>query len=378
MWGAVSLVGRFSHDGTRRNWLSGQGSGAYLSEDGLEVRAEVSGRPVAEGNVVRVMPIFDHPGDADVSTGHIKFEGDIHIQGQVREGIQVTAGGALEVRGLVSNAKLTANLDSTLHSLLIGSEVRVGGRMSEIAALLPFVNEVSGYLEEFMKALWQLDNSAAVKESFAKGLPYGLLVKQLLESRFNGLLKLVPEIPRRLMPLSDIAGINTNVGFELVQILQGTGPLHIRSSAEVNGKYQRWRELEQEVAGYSTEPHHLTVKGIENSRVWVSGNLIITGFGSYNSKIEAGGDVIASRGVMRGGQISSAQGSVEFKELGSKSGVTTVISVGGKGQVKALVVHPGVILSIGGERRIIREFTRNLRARLDSEGQLQVLIGRVG
>ena len=103
----------------------------------------------------------------------------------MREGIQVTAGGALEVRGLVSNAKLTANLDSTLHSLLIGSEVRVGGRMSEIAALLPFVNEVSGYLEEFMKALWQLDNSAAVKESFAKG-HHGLLVKQLLKADSTG------------------------------------------------------------------------------------------------------------------------------------------------------------------------------------------------
>ena len=123
--------------------------------------------------------------------------------------------------------------------------------MSEIAPAA-LVNGF-GYLEG-LKALWQLDNSAAVKESFAKGLPYGLLVKQLLESRFNGLLKLVPEIPRRLMPLSDIAGINTNVGFELVQILQGTGPLHIRSSAEVNGKYQRWRELEQEVAGTARNP----------------------------------------------------------------------------------------------------------------------------
>ncbi len=350
------------------------GPGTVLSDDGNELRSEIAGRPVMVGKAVKVVPSFVHQGDADVTIGHIKFEGDVHISGQVCDSIQVAAGGGLEVRGLVSNAVLEANLDTHLHNLVIGSEVRVGGRVSETAALLPFVNEVSEQLVQLVRAMEQLEGAGVVQASRKKGLPYGLLIKQLLESRFGDLVKLLPHIPSRLAPLGDIAGIGVSVAYDLVEMLDGLSPLELESSAPVVDVLRRWSALEEELKGYGTDAHNLVVKGLENSKIWVSGSVEITGFGSYSTVIQAGESILCPQGVLRGGQALIGSGSIEFKEIGSKAGVATVVSTGKAGRITANLVHPGVILSIGGLRQVVREEGRNLTARIDSDGELNVQI----
>lgn len=348
------------------------GQGTILSEDGNELRAEVAGRPVVVGRLIKVLSLYVHEGNADVTFGHIRFEGDVQIRGQVCDNINIAAGGSLEVQGSVCNAVVEANLDTQLHDLVIGSQVKVGGKVAETVAVLPFVNEVSERLARLVKALQQLEASGAVQSSRKKGIPYGLLVKRLLETRFGDLMKLLPQVSEKLRPLEDLAGVDTDVGTALVEMLAGLSPLKLQSAEPVIKVAQDWRVLEEELTGYTTDPHNLLVKGLENSQIWVSGEVYITGFGSYNSVIQAGKNITCPQGVLRGGQALTREGVIEFKEIGSKAGVPTVASTGREGRIEARLVHPGVILSVGGIRQVIREPGRNLKASINIERELTI------
>lgn len=61
------------------------GFGAQLQADGTSVVATVAGRPAVEeyGNVrvVRVDPVLVHEGDVDMTSGNIRFKGNVKIIG---------------------------------------------------------------------------------------------------------------------------------------------------------------------------------------------------------------------------------------------------------------------------------------------------------
>lgn len=58
--------------------------------------------------------------NVDVSTGHVKFEGSIIIDGDVSEGMKVTATGDISIGGFVESAMLKSGGDITIGSGIIG------------------------------------------------------------------------------------------------------------------------------------------------------------------------------------------------------------------------------------------------------------------
>lgn len=63
--------------------------------------------------------------NVDVSTGHIDFEGSVIIDGDVGEGMRVTARGDITVGGFVESAFLEAGGDITINSGIIGKKQEV-------------------------------------------------------------------------------------------------------------------------------------------------------------------------------------------------------------------------------------------------------------
>ncbi len=66
-------------------------SGAFLSDDGLQLFAEISGYPKLEwsGNI-NVSHTFAVNGDVNYETGHVTYKGDIDIKGCLKSGFRVT------------------------------------------------------------------------------------------------------------------------------------------------------------------------------------------------------------------------------------------------------------------------------------------------
>ena len=80
----------------------------YLSEDGLRLHSMVNGHVSLVDNQVFVSNNYEVPSNVDASTGNIKYNGDITVQGNVNTGYRVEATGDIIVNGVVEGAYLIA------------------------------------------------------------------------------------------------------------------------------------------------------------------------------------------------------------------------------------------------------------------------------
>ncbi|NLY42488.1 MAG: DUF342 domain-containing protein [Clostridiaceae bacterium] len=92
-----------------------KGKNVLISEDGLQLIANVDGQVVIEDQKINVYPFYEVSGNVDNSTGDINFVGNVIIKGNVLTGFSVEAGGWIEVYGVVEGATLKAKGDIILH-----------------------------------------------------------------------------------------------------------------------------------------------------------------------------------------------------------------------------------------------------------------------
>ncbi|MCG8639653.1 MAG: FapA family protein [Desulfobacterales bacterium] len=97
------------------------GDGTELSEDGLTLKAAITGQPAIDGKgVIRVLESFTVNGDVDFKTGNINFNGNVIVKGAVKEGFTVECdsltaneinGGIIRIRGDLNVSNGVVNSD---------------------------------------------------------------------------------------------------------------------------------------------------------------------------------------------------------------------------------------------------------------------------
>ena len=105
------------------------GKNVKLSEDGMQLIAEINGQVVYAKDRVNVEPVYEVKGDVSVETGNIVFLGTVIVRGNVEDGFSVKAAGNIDVRGSVGKATLEAEGDIIIKQGLLGkdeAEVRAG------------------------------------------------------------------------------------------------------------------------------------------------------------------------------------------------------------------------------------------------------------
>ncbi|NMB46134.1 MAG: DUF342 domain-containing protein [Firmicutes bacterium] len=352
-----------------RNPVLSVGEGVELLDEGRRAIATREGRPILDGKTIKVIPTFLVPQDADASTGHIRFSGDVVVNGDVLDRVEVISGGVVEVSGLISHARVMGQQGVLVRKGVVGGQVRAGGVSAECKRILSVVRVLSLRLEELLKALQQLQRDPRMQEL---RLPDGQVVKQLLESRFN-------EIPKRIVELEDYAAASPELFKEFPQLvpvlrnkLMGLGPTSIASRWELQPLINSLQDLALYLEAMQAADADIEVKGLQNAVLEASGKVVIDGTGCYYSTIIAGKGVRAPRGLLRGGKVIVNEGNVEFKELGGPGGVTTEVTIVGSGIITAQTVYPNVSLSIQGENRVFRDVQRRVRAFVNEDGELVV------
>lgn len=81
---------------------------AALSDDGLELRSAIDGNVRFENNQFLVESMLVIDGNVDGTVGNIDYDGDVLIEGDVREGFRVKATGNVVVKGMVECAEIVA------------------------------------------------------------------------------------------------------------------------------------------------------------------------------------------------------------------------------------------------------------------------------
>ncbi|MGL5973036.1 MAG: FapA family protein, partial [Oscillospiraceae bacterium] len=87
------------------------GQNTYLSEDGLRLSASISGHIVYTSDRFIVKDVFVVKGNVDNSTGHINFDGDVIVNGDVLEGYYVKSNSNITVNGSVIGGCLYSRKD---------------------------------------------------------------------------------------------------------------------------------------------------------------------------------------------------------------------------------------------------------------------------
>lgn len=78
-------------------------TGIELSEDGAALIASLDGQLTVKDDKFVVEKLLQIDGDVDSSTGNIDFNGDVTVQGDVREGFLLKAKGNIIVKGMVED-----------------------------------------------------------------------------------------------------------------------------------------------------------------------------------------------------------------------------------------------------------------------------------
>ncbi|MGA2766269.1 MAG: FapA family protein [Spirochaetia bacterium] len=99
---------------------------------GDTVVAGADGRFVSGEESFWVSEVLEILGDVDYSTGHIDFPGDVIVQGQIKQGFKVKAGGSLTCARLIDASEIQCGGDLETGQGILGrmqGTVKVGGRV---------------------------------------------------------------------------------------------------------------------------------------------------------------------------------------------------------------------------------------------------------
>ncbi|MEJ9212650.1 FapA family protein [Bacillus smithii] len=347
------------------------GKGVVVVDD--KIVAMESGRPHIEqrGQLVKVeiLPKITHSGNVDLSSGNIRFVGDVDILGDVDVRMTVEAAGAIFVQKNVNMATLTAAGAIVVNGNVIGSKLSAGKHNRLIAELGQLLEEMHVQVKGMIEVITQLIHSPAFKSSDLQRGGMQPLIRILLEKKFKNL----PPLAKKYVDLvqKEEKDLEDDDWKEVAVSIRKTFlslTKEITSLEQIKQLAQKMKQL-SEFSKLPVEPDsYIIISNVLNSEIYCSGDIIVSGQGCLNTKIHAGGK-LEIRGIMRGGEVYGKLG-VEIHEAGAESGTTTIIAVPVGQTIKINKALEGTILKIGNVKHTLKENQDSIVARLDENNRM--------
>jgi len=347
------------------------GKGVTITPDGKEAFACISGRPVVRkaGNryYLDVDPVLQKKGDVDITSGNLRFKGDIIIYGSVCEGMTVQATGKVNVKGMVHQARIGTQGDITVEQNITGSNLNTGGNnkifqnfFKDLESLHTAINGIT----EMLPVLARHPRMQEVKT--------GQMVQILIDKKF-------PKVPGLISKIVKLSSQNSfilpqeavRLVSRLEQNLSGLNLLNLGSIEKLSALLSEIKKVRGIIDTMAADKAGVICNYAVNSNIEASGDVTVRGSGCINTSIRAGGNVNV-KGVFRGGEII-AGGDVIMNEAGSELEVKTHVKAGDGKKILIKKAYPGIQVQIGKSRINITKTHHNLKAVLDEEGRLMFI-----
>src|SRR5450830_1784681 len=127
-----TVLGRVlaAHPGHDEPFAAGLTGAQVANEDPNLLQASVSGQPVRVKCGVMVEPILK-VAEVNMATGNIHFDGSVHVEGEVVQGMTVQASGDISVGGMVDGGQLEAGGNIVVSGGVIAhARLRAGGSVA--------------------------------------------------------------------------------------------------------------------------------------------------------------------------------------------------------------------------------------------------------
>jgi len=346
------------------------GKGVEISPDGTRAFAKIGGRPTVRktGNryFLDVDPVLHVKGDVDISTGNVRFKGDVFIYGNVLEGMTVQASGKVRIKGMVYQARVAALEEVAVTGHVTGSVLVAGGSESFMEELRACLDQLESDLKGILAVMPELCRHPRAKEVKA-----GQLVQVLVDRKYPRFPGLIADMARLVSQNSFALPRESVEALEEVENgLGGLGLVKIESCETVAGFLEKIKGVRQAIGRMAQSKAHIAVGYATNSRLEATGDVRVEGKGCINAVIRAGGNVVV-KGVFRGGEVV-AKGDVILNEAGSELGVRTLIAAGNGRKIYIKKAFGGVTVQLGARKANITEECENVKAELDEDGYVVI------
>jgi len=321
------------------------GKGAVLL-DNNRIVAAISGRPILEKGVVSVNPVLTIPSDVSVETGNIRFDGDVVVKGDVKDGLRVIAGGNIIIYGNCYHATIKGGRNVEIYGRVIRCKVTAGGNIVQHLFVLPSIVRINRELKAIVEKATEM--YLRQKDGNVEAIIYRL-------ANENTTVKTLMKDIENIFPLMQEEEESKDISKLLYKIkdkLFGINAFRINSLDEVRSICAELIEYENVHKQRYISNMNITLRYCENSMIFVSGSVIITGRGSYQSNIVAKNRIIFKdpTSVVLGGMLVAGKG-IKAGIVGSSMGVSTYCKVvDANGKFDVVYCYPGTILNINNKR----------------------------
>jgi uncharacterized protein (DUF342 family) len=349
------------------------GKGVDFIEKGSKIVALSAGRPKFEyhGRVteISIIPKLLHTADVNVHSGHIRYKGDVEIQGNVDEGMLVDAIEDVLVHGNVNRANIQAGNRIFVNKNVINSHLTAGKRNPFIAELGQLLKKIHSQLESLSVAINQVYSAPGFKTSDIAKMGLSSLIRILLEKKFNTLPPVIKEYTQMIMKADQEQIINDEykeLGNELINGFFKLLPAHLKGPEDIQKLIKQVKSV-YELSNKTPDPNaSITIPYAFNSEIYCSGDIYIVGQGIMNTKVHSGGKVVVE-GMLRGGEVYAEFGA-EIGEAGTRGGIPTCIRVPDGQTIKIKYALEGTIVQIGNKSHQFLHFEKDVFARVDEKG----------
>ncbi|MFW6281138.1 MAG: flagellar assembly protein A [Halanaerobium sp.] len=300
------------------------GKGIELIENNMKAVALEAGRPKIEKKknkfIVSIVPQYVINGDVDKTTGNIKYEGDLIVQGGIFDYFDVRVGNNLQIKKSIAGCKASVNGDVLVRENIVHSEITAGLFLP--SDLINKIEELHEQLDNLLQAVEQIIGAAQNKSAFLeKNMQLGRILRLLLTDKFTEIPPLVAEMAEQMQEFNfewkaavTLEKLHSEFkGYKKI--------LRFKNTA----LFERLKEELGEIIDSQANLRESDVyaKYIQNSEITASGNVIIMKKGCYNSTIHSGQSIIniSGKGFIKGGEYF-ARDFIYLKEVGSSLSLT--------------------------------------------------------
>ena len=349
------------------------GKGVTLIENGQKIVATEPGRPLIEqrGLLVKVsiLPKLVHFANVNISSGNIRFKGDVDILGDVDEGMVVEADGYIHVLQNANRATISSKTAVNLEKNSIGSTISAGKHNIFVSEMVYQLITIHEQFNKLILSIQQLMILPAFKTTDFKKRGLLPIIKLLLEKKFHSILTPVEKFidsSKKGVQILDMEWVTLAEQIRLCLLSPIANEFH--SMERLLELSDRMEELIQKHLNLNEQQCFVSLMYAINSNIYSGGDVIVRGQGCYNSKIHAGGSIKIA-GVLRGGEVYARKGAT-IKATGSDGGALTKIMVPGNQNISIDLVKEGTVIQIGKVMHTFQDEYRNINARLDESEKL--------
>ena len=196
----------------------------------------------------------------------------------------------------------------------------------------------------------------------------GELIKILIENKYNSLITLCNQVLKESEKEE-----NSPLALFIKNKIIGFGPLNITDKIELLEFIDLLEDEEDTLRRLEMYEARIYAKYIQSSKIESMGSIIIQGKGQYTSEITALKNIefTAYDSVCRGGVLSAGK-EIKIKSVGSEAGVNTILKVPRDGIITADIAYSNTIFCFGEKQLVLDRSSKNVRAYLDSMGDIVI------